>query len=495
MTGKVYLIGAGPGDPGLLTRKGAEVLASAEVVVYDRLVGREILAMMPRSAELINVGKHAGNHPVPQEQISQILLDKALEGKRVVRLKGGDCFLFGRGGEELEPLFAHGVPFEVVPGVPSPIAATAYAGIPVTHRDYCSSVHFITGHKKKDGALDLDYEALIRLDGTLVFLMSIGNCAEIAEGLLSHGMDPAMPCAVVENGTRLDQRKFTAPLRGLVDCVRDNGVISPALIIVGRVCTLSERFDWFDALPLHGLRVLLTSTAGSASRLKARLDAWGADVTALPAIEPRPLPFALPELDRYELIAFSSAAGVRFFFEALFAAGKDARALSGLRVAAVGRATAEALRGYGIAADLVPGSYSGAAMAEAILASGVRAGARVLLARPRKALPELPEKLRAAGVEAEELFVYETAPLPMERLDPAPFAWVCFTSPSCVERFAAACREGGKELPAGLKALCIGESTAGAARAAGLETFVSAEATLDGMAETLLRLNTERLER
>ena len=249
--GKVYLIGAGPGDPGLLTVKGRDCLVKADVVVYDRLVGPKILEMIPESAERIDVGKNSGHHPVPQPEISRILLEKALEGKRVARLKGGDSFVFGRGGEELELLAAHGVPFEVVPGVTSAFAGAAYAGIPVTHRDYCASVHLITGHRQKNGALSIDYEALNRLKGTLVFMMSVANIDEIAQGLMAAGMSPDMPCALVENGTLPSQRKCLTTLALAARKVQEAQIHSPALFIVGRVCLLSETMDWFTPSLMH----------------------------------------------------------------------------------------------------------------------------------------------------------------------------------------------------------------------------------------------------
>ena len=241
--GKVILVGAGPGDPALLTLAAVRELKRAEVVVYDRLVSDDILALMPAEAEKINVGKNAGDHPVPQHEIDRILLDKALEGRRVVRLKGGDSFVFGRGGEELELLSENGVEFCVVPGITSAIAAAAYAGIPVTHRDFCSSLHIITGHKRENGALALDYGSLVKLNGTLVFLMSVASCGEIAAGLLAAGMAPDMPAAVVENGTRPEQRKLVSTVSALGEDVKKAGIRSPALILVGKVCALSGRFD------------------------------------------------------------------------------------------------------------------------------------------------------------------------------------------------------------------------------------------------------------
>lgn len=243
--GKVCLVGAGPGDPELMTVKGMKRLSQAEVVVYDRLVGPEILAMIPQSAEKIDVGKTAGSHPVPQHEISRILLEKAQEGKFVVRLKGGDSFVFGRGGEELELLAAHGIPFEVVPGITSAIAGPACAGIPVTHRDHCASFHVIAGHRRENGKLDMDYEALVRMGGTLVFLMSVANVPGIARGLIRGGMAGDMPCAMIERATLPNQRKLVSTLECIERDMCAADIRPPAIFVVGTVCGLSEKLDWF----------------------------------------------------------------------------------------------------------------------------------------------------------------------------------------------------------------------------------------------------------
>jgi len=486
MNGKVILIGAGPGDPGLLTLKGRRLLAEADVVVYDRLVGAEILAMMPDRAEKINVGKNSGRHPVPQHEINQILLGKALEGKTVVRLKGGDCFLFGRGGEELELLAEHGVSFEVVPGVPSPIAATAYAGIPVTHRDFCASVHFITGHRREDGTLNLDYGALVRLNGTLVFLMSVATCGEIAEGLIAAGMQPDMDCAVIENGTRANQRKFVATVGSIERTVEENHVVSPALIVVGRVCRLSDEFDWFSSRPLFGRRILVTAPAASGSRLAEKLRARGADVTVCPVIETVPLDFVPPELSGFRAAVFTSAFGVRTFFTRLFAAGRDARVFSATKIAAIGSGTAAALREFGLTADLVPDSFHAEALAKSMLETGmVRPGDRIALLRAKDGNPVLGELLRAGGAETAELPIYETRPLPYEGAAPDTFDYVTFTSASGAESFAHSCSLGGFTDLSRIRALCIGAQTAAAADRAGFLTCQSNQATLDSMADYL----------
>ena len=335
MPGKVILVGAGPGDPGLLTRKGLEALRSADVVVYDRLVGPGILALMPEGAEQINVGKQAAHHPVPQEQINRILLDKALEGKTVVRLKGGDPFLFGRGGEELELLVEHRVPFEEVPGITSAIAAPAYGGIPVTHRDCCSSLHIITGHQRSGKELDIDFEALVRTRGTLVFLMGVSALGAICAGLLAAGMAPDTPAAVVERGTTPAQRRVSAPLAELPQAAEAAAVQSPAVIVVGRVCALAEDFDWFDALPLKGKTVAVTRPRERSGTLSARLRSLGADVWEYPCIatEPiRPCPGleeAMERLGDYQWLALTSPAGADGLWSWLEGHGLDARPWGG----------------------------------------------------------------------------------------------------------------------------------------------------------------------
>lgn len=477
--GKVFLVGAGPGDDGLLTVKGRRLLESAEVVVYDRLVGEDILALMPEEAEKINVGKVAGYHPVPQGEINRILADKAKEGKRVVRLKGGDSFVFGRGGEELELLKENHVPFEVVPGITSAIAAAAYAGIPVTHRDFCSSLHIITGHKRENGTLRLDYDALVRLDGTLLFLMSVSNIEEIAAGLLSAGMGADMPCALVENGTRPEQRKLITRLETAAQDVQREGIHSPALFIVGRVCSLSDSFDWFDNLPLKGVKVLVTRPRASAHKLADGLKELGAAVTLAPAIETRPLPFAWPDLAACTALVFTSAAGVSAFFGRLFDNGQDARCLAGKRLFCVGKETARSLREYGLRADYVPAVYSGERLAQELIEKRLVSGSdRLLLLRAREASRELPGRLKEAGVPFDETAVYETVILPLGDIDPRAYDMLTFTSASCVEGFAQAA--AGRDLT-DLPALCIGEQTARAAKVRGMQAMVPPEATIDSM--------------
>ena len=267
MIGKVWLVGAGPGDRGLMTLRGREVLEQADVVVYDALVGDGILSMIPEAAELIYVGKRSSHHAMVQEDINRVLLEQALAGRRVVRLKGGDPFLFGRGGEELELLAANGVPFEIVPGVTSAFAVPAYNGIPVTHRDLCSSVHVITGHRRAGKTLDIDFEALARTGGTLVFLMGVAALHDIVQGLMDAGMAEDTPAAVLEKGATARQRRVSGTLGTLEDEAARAAVQTPAIIVVGGVCALAERFAWREALPLHGVKALVTRITTVASIL------------------------------------------------------------------------------------------------------------------------------------------------------------------------------------------------------------------------------------
>jgi len=481
--GKVYLVGAGPGDGELLTLKGDRVLSGAQVVVYDRLVSPEVLEKIPSGVERIDVGKNVGHHPVPQEEISRILLRKAREGLRVVRLKGGDNFLFGRGGEELELLAREGVPFEVVPGITSALAAPAYAGIPVTHRDFCSSVHIITGHRKDSGTLEIPYTHLAALGGTLIFLMSVASAGEIGRGLVEAGLSPETPCAVVENGTTPGQRKFTGVLKDLEEMIRTGGVKSPALIVVGEVCRLSGTLDWFSGLPLKGAGILITRPEGSAGKLTGLLRQLGARVVMAPLIRTVPLPFSWPDPALYQWILFTSPVGVRTALEALLESGSDVRALAGVRLGAVGRETAARLRQYGLTADFVPEVFSGQALGRSMTDQGLAGpGSRVLLLRAETADPELVSVLTAAGAVCDEVPVYRTETRALSR-DPGEFDFLTFTSASCVRGFVESL---GDRPVAGLPpAVCIGEQTGRAAAASGLQVLIAAEATMESLVEKL----------
>jgi uroporphyrinogen III methyltransferase/synthase len=488
--GKVWLVGAGPGDPGLFTLKGARVLQHAEVVLYDNLVGRGVLSRIPRSAEAIYVGKKSGNHAVPQDEIGALLVKKAAEGKRVVRLKGGDPFLFGRGGEELEGLKAGGIPFEVVPGISSALAVPAYFGIPVTHRDYCSQVHIITGHGGASIHRDIDYHALVKAGGTLIFLMGLASLEGICKNLMEAGLDPQTPGAVLEQGTTAKQRKVLAPITQLSLAAAEAEIKSPAIIMVGTVCGFSEQFSWASSRPLAGLRIGVTRPRNKIGKLSEMLAAEGAEVVELPAIrtvaiedETPSLKSILPALTGKEWLVFTSTTGVEVFFEKLRAHKRDVRTLGGIKFAAIGSATARALEDRGIMVDLVPDHFSGDALGRA-LRGAVKKDERIILPRSRIGTDEVTRHLREGGIAYLDIPLYDTVPaagadpiyrdILCEDLD-----WVAFTSASTVEGFVALF--GARVRGRSPKALCIGTQTALAAEKYGMETAVAENATLESM--------------
>lgn len=488
MSGSVVLVGAGPGDPGLITLRGLEALESAQVVVYDRLVGPELLSRIPAEAEQINVGKEAFHQPVPQEGINRILLEKALEGKRVVRLKGGDPFVFGRGAEELELLAEHGVPFSVVPGVTSAVAAPVWAGIPLTHRDHADSLHILTGHRRGDGPLDIDFEALVRAGGTIVFLMAVATLAELMDGLIAAGMDSNTPAAVVENGTTPLQRRIDGTVGTLATRAVEAEVKSPAIAVVGPVCALAERFSWVGRGTLFGRGILVTGHRRRSGPLTARLRALGAEVWECPCIDTVPIvPDLLPvDLSGYGWVVLTSSTGVRCLMDALDRRGQDARALAGLKLAAVGSTTAETLRGNGLRCDYMPRAYDGTCLGTELAS---RAAGRVLLFRAEAAALELPAALTAAGVAWDDVAAYrirygsphgEELRVLLARGD---IDTVTFTSVSTVKGFLAAVGEG-TDLSA-ITGVCIGPETAAEARRCGIKSTVARQATVDGLIEAL----------
>lgn len=488
----VTLVGAGPGGRGLLTLAGAEALRQADVVIYDRLVSEDILALIPPHAVRVDVGKESSHHTVPQDGINALLVQHAQRGGSVVRLKGGDCYLFGRGGEECEYLRAHGIPFRVLPGVTSALAAPAFAGIPVTHRDFCSSVHIITAHAKKNGPLQIDYENLVRLRGTLVFLMGVTALPEVCAGLLAAGLAPDTPAAVVENGARPNQRKAVSSVAGLPGAAREMGLKSPAVIVVGAVCSLSGALDWFTPLPLHGKTVAVTRPRERAGTLAGRLRALGAEVLELPCVEAvlrgdqAPLSCALG--CSFDWAAFTSPTGVHMAVRALRALGRDLRALYGLRLAAVGPGTAEALTQYGLAADLVPQAADGAHLADALLEVLPDDGA-VLLLRGSSGDPALRERLLGADMVVADVPLYDTIPRAADaetlrrRLADGTLPLAAFASASAVRGFAQAAQ--GCDLSA-VRAACIGPQAGQAARAHGFRTVTAKTASIDALIDCIL---------
>jgi uroporphyrinogen III methyltransferase / synthase len=491
--GVVYLVGAGPGEPGLMTARSLELIAAADSIFYDRLIPPGALAGARDDAELVYVGKRPGIPSVPQEEIGERLVEAARAGRGVVRLKGGDPFVFGRGGEEGEALREAGVEFEVVPGVTAGVAATAYAGIPVTHRDDASAVAFVTGHEDPDKPESaLDWDALARFPGTLVFYMGVRRLPENAAALIEAGRDPAEPAAAIEKGTMDGQRTVVATLGTIAEAVEREGVGAPALIVVGAVAARREQLGWLERRPLHGRRVVVTRARAQASTLAATLRDLGAEVVELPAIriEPRlsgtEVRDAVAGIGDYSLVCLTSPNGVRLLFEALAEVGLDARALAGAAVAAIGPGTARALAEHGIAADVVPERFVAEALVEALAGIEVE-GRRVLVARAAEARDVLPDALRERGAEVDVVALYETV-----REEPDPDAveaargadYVSFTSSSTVANLTEAL---GDRFPAGARVVSIGPVTSEAARAAGLRVDVEAERhDVDGLIAALL---------
>lgn len=505
--GKVWLAGGGPGDAGLLTLKTKELIETADVIVYDALISTEIMSLIPAEKECIYVGKRSGNHAVPQEGINQILLEQAQAGKKVLRLKGGDPFVFGRGGEELELLVEHGIPFEIVPGITSAVAVAAYAGIPITHRDFTSSFHVITGHARKDGVSRIDYDALVKLNGTLVFLMGISSMPDICQGLLNAGMRPDMPAAVLERGTTSRQRSIVSDVAHLVEKANEEKVQTPAIILVGEVCALEKEFAWAKKRTLGGRQFLITRPKQNVSELAKRLRDQGAQVLEVPAIATRPIQPNL-ELEKAlkvgktqeeknaseRWLVFSSPIGVRTFFEQLLNMEMDVRMLTPhngiLKIAAIGSATKKELRNYGLIADVMPAVFNAKELGEAIAKVAAK-DSEIIVARAKEGSKELIPPLLAAGLFVQDIATYETVYEVNEvLLETVKNAFlnkeidaVTFTSASTVKGFV----NGFKGLDfTAVKAICIGEQTAAEAKKYGMQIVISKEASMDSMMELIV---------
>ena len=492
--GTVYLVGAGPGDPGLMTRRALELLGQADVILYDRLIPAGVLDGARPGAELRYVGKRPGDPAVPQEEIAVQLVELAREGKTVVRLKGGDPFVFGRGGEEAEALAAAGLPFEIVPGVTAGVGAPAYAGIPVTHRHDASAVAFVTAHEDPDKEESaVDWEVLARFPGTLVFYMGVARLGVIAERLVGAGRDGAEPAAVVARGTFPDQRTASGTLGDIAERAREAGVEAPAVTVVGPVAAMRERLAWIERRPLHGQVVAVTRARAQASGLAARLRALGADVVEAPVIriEPRnaeedPSDW-LGHLREYSLICFTSPNGVRILFDTLAGYGFDVRQLTHAEtIAAIGPGTSAELRRHGIRADVVPERSVAEELVEALRDEDVE-GRRVLVARAAAARDVLPDALRERGAHVDVVALYETVaePLDEERLAALERAThVTFTSSSTVRFFL----ESGGRVPDRARVVSIGPVTSATARESGLEVHVEAERhDIAGLVDALVR--------
>ncbi len=493
--GKVWLVGAGPSDAELLTVKAKRVLEQAEVVVYDRLVGDSILLMMPESAEKIDAGKRSGDHTMPQEEMNRLLLQKAQEGKRVVRLKGGDPFLFGRGGEELTLLAEHGIPFEVVPGVTSAIAVAAYNGIPITHRDFASSVHIITGHKKKDEPLELDFATLAKLEGTLVFLMGVSALEDICTGLVRAGKEKETPAALLSRGTTSRQARIVSTLDKLPEEVKKHPLMTPAIIVIGKVCALSEEFAWYEKLPLFGRKIIVTRPKERMAPIAASLRNLGAEVLELPTIAIAPCTIemlpeqgsALEQLDTYQYLVFTSPSGVDSFFELLREKRMDIRRFSNGKIAVIGAGTSAQLRKYGLIADLMPEIYDAVHLGRCIEAD-CKDGDKILIPRARIGSQELIEEItKRKKVTIADLPIYDTIEKETPVLELPDLtkedAMVVFTSASTVRGFAK--MTTGADY-SHLQAVCIGIQTKTAAEKAGFSNIVVAkEATVEAIVSAI----------
>ena len=411
--GKVYIIGAGPGDPGLITLRAVEALKLADVVVYDNLVNEELLKYAPKTARFTYAGKQGGDHTLTQDQINALLAKEALDGNTVARLKGGDPFIFGRGGEEVEVLVARNIPFEVIPGITSAIAVPAYAGIPLTHRGLTSTVAFITGHedptKEKS---DIDWQALAGI-GTLVFLMGVKNLGQIAGALIARGKSPATPAALIRRGTLPEQQVLTGHLSTIVELAQASGFKPPAILVVGKVVELRDTLRWFDIKPLFGKGVVITRPERQADDLARLLAAQGANPIAFPTIaieapaDWSELDAALEQIERYAWLIFTSANGVHFFFERLMQQGRDIRDLKGVKICCIGPATAKQVETRGIRVDLMPDEFIAEGILKSFAAMDVK-GQKILIPRAAKARDILPRTLQEQGADVTVATTYRT---------------------------------------------------------------------------------------
>ncbi len=485
----VYLVGAGPGDPGLMTARSLELIASADVIVYDRLIPDAALDGARPDATLLYVGKEGGGPSMPQAEIERLLLEHGARGEEVVRLKGGDPFVFGRGGEEAEVLRSAGIPYEVVPGVTAGVAVPAYAGIPVTHREAASAVAFLTGHEDPAKPESwLDWDALAAFPGTLVVYMGVRQLPRITERLIASGRSADEPAALIERGTSPSQRTLTATLATIAQAGQREGIRAPAIAVFGQVAALRPQLSWFEHRPLGGLTIAVTRARAQASGMSARLRALGADVLECPVIRIQPIPGPAPDLSGFDLVCLTSPNGVQCLFDRLDEAGLDARAFAGARVAAIGPGTARVLAERGIRADIVPERFVAEGLVEALADVPVR---RALIARASEARDVLPDALRERGAEVEILNLYETVIEELEAdgiADVAGADYLTFTSSSTVTNFlrAAGGMPDGDVRPRPRLA-SIGPVTSATLREHGFEPDVEAtQHDIDGLITALV---------
>ena len=498
--GKVYLIGAGPGDPGLLTIKAKECIENADIVVYDYLASPFLLDYAKKDAQIIYVGKKGGDHTLSQDGINQLLVDKAKLGLDIARLKGGDPFVFGRGGEEAQMLLSHGVPYEIIPGVTSAIAAPAYAGIPVTHRDHTSFVSFITGHENPDKKeTSMQWDIYAKSNATLVFLMGVKNLVNITTKLIEHGKPSNTPIALVRWGTTAKQQTVTGTLKTIVEQVRKAKLKSPAIIIIGHVVSLRDELAWFDKRPLFGKRIVITRARAQASNLVSKLSKLGAHCIEIPTIkiappeDIKPLQESINNINNYEWLVFTSVNGVKFFFDTLFDLGKDVRVLGHLKFACIGPVTKERLKDYGIISDILPETYRAESVIDAFSKVDIK-NKKILLPRAKKARTILPEELITMGASVDEVIAYETL-LDVEEKEKLitllannKIDAITFTSSSTVSNFMSLLdSEDSDKLLKGVVTASIGPITSDTAKSLNIEPDIEAlEYTIQGLVNSLL---------
>ena len=498
--GMVYLIGAGPGDPDLITVKGRDCLQKADIIVYDYLVNQSLLSLAPKDAEIIYVGKKSGLHTMSQKEINNLLIEKAKKGLIVARLKGGDPFIFGRGGEEAMELSNEGIKFEIVPGITSAIAVPAYAGIPLTHRDFASTVCFITGHEDPTKEMSgIKWDALTKCFGTLIFLMGIGNIKKIARKLTENGMPSHSPVAVIGSGTIPAQRTITGTLANISQKAKDAVLTPPGVIVVGDVVNLREHINWFESRLLFGKRILVTRPEDQAADLIRALSELGAQCLLFPTIKIIPparwkgLDEAIKGLSSYDWILFTSVNGVKYFFERLLVASKDVRHLKGIKIGVIGPRTTTALMDRGISPDMIPDRYWAEGIVEALEGYPIE-GKRVLLPRPAIARDYIPKKLKSLGAIVDVVEAYQTVKpeYSQDQLDElfnnGRIDMITFTSPSTVTNFLALFKGTSiyKELSKA-EVACIGQITAEKATEMGLKvTIVPDEYTVNALTRAIV---------
>ncbi len=494
--GTVYLVGAGPGDPRLLTVRAVELIASADVIVYDRLVPETVLETARPDAVLEYVGKRPEEHTVNQERINELLIEHAQAGRSVVRLKGGDPCVFGRGGEEALALTDARITFEIVPGITAGIAAPAYAGIPVTHRKVSSAVTFVTGHEdERKTSSSIDWSALANTPGTLVLYMGVDNLDKITKSLIDAGKDPRTAAAIIERGTMPSQKTVTAPLEEIAGAAREQGIKPPAATVIGPVVALREQLAWIEKLPLHGVKVAITRARSQASGLAKKLLDLGAEVVQLPTIkiespvDSKEVRETIDRIADYSLICLTSPNGAELLFTALRNAGKDARSLANCTVASIGPGTSEALLSGGIVADVVPQKAVAEAFADELEKLDL-SGTKVLLARAAEARDLLPKRLASMGAEVDEIALYKTVAEPITEAqlnDLADTDYLTFTSSSTVKNLLAAI-ESTDHLSKDLRVVTIGPVTSKTANELGFGVDVEAERhDIDGLLDALLK--------